>query len=87
MELTRSKRFQREYEKLSQRVQRRVDARFLLFMRDPFDRVLENHQLTGPYSGSRSINLSGDLRAIYVESYPDAFHFLEIGRHRELYGK
>lgn len=45
-----------------------------------------NHKLQGYYEGCRSINVTGDYRAIFVEEV-DSIKFLRIGTHVELYGK
>ena len=53
---------------------------------NPFDLRLNNHPLKGAYASCRSINVGGDLRAIY-EINNDRIVFRLIGTHAELYGK
>lgn len=59
-----------------------------LFIQDPFYPQLNNHALTGKYSGYRSINVTGDWRAIFSE-FEDEFGkvviFEIIGTHSQLY--
>ena len=55
-------------------------------MVNPYDSILHNHPLTGGYEGFRSINVTGDYRAIYVMD-GDVAVFIAIGTHSELFGK
>ena len=51
-----------------------------------YDVLLNNHALSGEYVGCRSINITGDVRAIYEEIKDNHFEFVAIGTHTELYG-
>jgi len=42
--------------------------------------------LSGEYEGSWSINIGGDLRAIYKYEIPDAIIFVDIDTHHNLFG-
>lgn len=86
MRFSRSKRFDKQYRRLSLKIRSKVNDRLVLFAKHPFDPMLENHPLSGGYSGCRSINITGNLRAIYEEITPDMVRFLLIGTHHELYG-
>lgn len=59
--------------------------RLLLFETDPHNHTLRNHPLLGKWYGYRSINLTGDLRAIFRLLNSDHAIFVEIGTHSELY--
>lgn len=59
--------------------------RLKLFGQDEFNPILNNHSLKGKYSGSRSINVTGDLRAIYRKSSNEVM-FVAIDSHSHLYG-
>lgn len=61
--------------------------RFEVFEEDPFHPLLRNHPLAGEFSDCRSINITGDLRAIYEEIDFETIRFLRIGTHHELYGR
>lgn len=63
----------------------KLKIRLKLFGQDQFDPVLNNHSLTGKYSGYRSINVTGDLRAIFKKS-DDTVIFTNIDSHSNLYG-
>lgn len=82
-----SKRFVKQYTKLSPKIQQQFDARLNLFRKDPYNKQLRNHALTGTYMGLRSINISGDLRALYKELESGEIVIYEfIGTHSQLYG-
>ena len=78
--------FHKRYAKMRPSEQKRTDERIRLFAQNPFHPILENHALHHPYEGCRSINITGDLRAIYREVSPDVIHFIITGTHPELYG-
>ena len=84
MELYFHKGFKKQYRRLSQRNQRQFDERLELFTQNPFDSLLNNHSLGGKYKNCRSINITGDLRAIYTTN-KNLVIFLEIGTHSKLY--
>ena len=76
--------FRKQYKKLSPKLQKLFQERFRIFQDDPFGSILNNHSLAGKYKKCRSINISGDLRAIYTTER-DTVIFLVIGTHSELY--
>ena len=65
--------------------QTRCDERIGLFIRDPFHPLLNNHALSGEYKGYKSINIGGDLRAIYEPVTQDIAFFITLGTHPKLY--
>ncbi|MDB5265687.1 MAG: toxin of the YafQ-DinJ toxin-antitoxin system [Parcubacteria group bacterium] len=81
-----SKRFEKQYAKLSVRTQDKITEKLNLFVKNQSDPVLENHMLKGKYKGYRSINITGDLRLIYEQTSPDSVWLLLVGTHHELYG-
>lgn len=84
------KNFLKQLKKAPLEIKKAFAERFKLFLKEPFHSLLNNHSLTGNYSDSRSINITGDWRAIYSESKDEEgvetiiFHFL--GTHSQLYG-
>lgn len=80
------KNFKKKYRKLKFSEQRKFDERLLLFEKEPFNHILNNHFLSGEYLGYRSINITGDIRAHYEEVGLDSVLFINIGTHSELYG-
>jgi addiction module RelE/StbE family toxin len=57
-----------------------------LFAENPNHQALRNHSLTGKYAGFRSIDVTGDWRALY-RTESECIIFVEIGTHPQLYGK
>ncbi len=58
--------------------------RLEIFIEDPFDPRLRNHPLKGKLKGYRSINITGDWRALFKE-VEDGVYFVIIGTHSQLY--
>jgi len=79
------KNFEKQYRKLNQKQKEKVQEKLELFLTDPFDKTLHNHPLKGKYLDYRSINISGDLRAIYKMVNTDECQFIILGSHSELY--
>ncbi|MBI3334960.1 MAG: type II toxin-antitoxin system mRNA interferase toxin, RelE/StbE family [Candidatus Portnoybacteria bacterium] len=77
--------FERRYKRLRKSEQRRVKERLALFLSDEFHPVLNNHPLKGMYKGYRSINIAGDLRAVYKFQNPDIRIFVTVDTHANLY--
>ena len=56
-----------------------------IFLEDKNHISLRNHALMEPYAGIRSIDITGDWRALYREEI-ERIIFVELGTHAELYG-
>ena len=81
-----TKSFTKQYTKLSPAQKRAFQSRLILFMQDPFNKILRNHGLKGKYLGYRSIDIQGDLRALYTVHEDVIVIFGLIGTHSQLYG-
>jgi len=79
------KNFERQYRKLTKREQKKVQERLELFLENPFDPQLNNHPLRGKYTDYRSINTTGDLRAVYKFISEEECVFVAVGSHSKLY--
>ena len=81
-------RFEKKFEKLVVRadpkIKRALKKRIALFINNPHHTQLNNHKLKGKYSGFRSINVTGDWRAVYAERSSVAV-FVDLGTHSQLY--
>jgi len=73
------------YAKQSAKVQARFRMRRDIFLKNTFNPILKNHKLHSPLEGYRSINITGDIRAIYKEESERIVIFVAIGTHGELY--
>ena len=78
--------FKKQYKKLPNRIQLQFDERFLLFLDDPTAPALRVHPLKGKYQGYWSMNITGDIRALYLHVGEELIIFALIGTHSELYG-
>ncbi len=83
-----SRRFNKQLKKLPLQIKIAYRRKILLFLNNPFDPLLNNHALTGILSGNRSINITGDWRIIFHETYKNKQKvciFSAIGTHSQLY--
>ncbi|HRY62334.1 MAG TPA: type II toxin-antitoxin system mRNA interferase toxin, RelE/StbE family [Candidatus Paceibacterota bacterium] len=78
------KRFIKQHKNLK-KIWDKFDERFILFTKDPNHPLLNNHPLHGKYDNYRSINITGDIRAVYKEVNKDLVIFIALGTHSELY--
>ena len=79
--------FKKMYRKLPRDVRTRFIERAELFIVNPRYPLLHDHALTAEWAGHRSINVTGDYRAVYWEVASDTFEFVAIGTHHELFGE
>lgn len=85
MKISYSKNFIKQSKKLNKSVRLRLIARIEIFNKNPLDQELNNHPLKGKYKRYRSINLTGDYRALYLVIGDEAV-FDVVGTHSQLYG-
>ncbi len=78
--------FKKQYQKLPKKFQEQFDERVELFTIDPTNPRLRVHPLQGGFAGYWSMNVNGDLRALYTMRGEDVIIFALIGSHSELYG-
>jgi len=84
MKIVFHKKFNKKFEKLPQKTKEKFYEKLTLFEINQFDQGLNNHRVNYPYLGCRSINITGDIRALY-EAIADTVTFIYIGTHSELY--
>lgn len=80
-----TKSFTKQFKKLRANQQERFYERLELFKKNPQDRLLRDHALKGKYKGFRSIDIEGDLRALYYVKEDIVIVFAIIGTHSQLY--
>ncbi len=78
--------FEKQLNKLSSSTREKFYERLQLFLENPFHPQLHTHPLRGKHEGSYSINITGDIRAIYSVVTEDVYEFGAIGTHHQLYG-
>jgi mRNA-degrading endonuclease YafQ of YafQ-DinJ toxin-antitoxin module len=81
-----TKRFTKQFSKLSPKNRAQFIARQRLWLSDPYNIQLHLHMLTGEYAGLYSINVTGDIRAIYEKVDDSYIIYGFIGTHSQLYG-
>ncbi|MDR3643399.1 MAG: type II toxin-antitoxin system mRNA interferase toxin, RelE/StbE family [Candidatus Doudnabacteria bacterium] len=79
------KHFQKKYSQMPKTIQMAFKERLILFLENPFNSILHNHDVHKAYPGCRSINVSGDYRAIFKQE-ENYVKFVNIDTHSELYG-
>lgn len=84
MQIKFHKQFTKQYDKLPEKIRRKFDERLVVFIIDPFTDQLSNHALNGKYEGLRSINVTGDMRALYRPE-GNTVRFMLIDNHNNLY--
>ncbi len=83
-----SKTFQKQLAKAPAAILKAFKKRRSLFLVDPLHPMLHNHKVKGAYEGMKSINVTGDWRALFREREVGTnkviiFEFL--GTHSQLY--
>jgi len=80
--------FIKQLEKAPHAIKVAFRERRVLFFTNPLHPQLRNHALKGKYTGLRSINITGDWRALYREekvSRDYVIVFMLLGTHSQLY--
>jgi addiction module RelE/StbE family toxin len=84
-----SKKFDKQLKKAPLEIKIAFRNRLSLFLKNKFNSALKNHTLTGNFKGYRSINITGDWRAIYSENFGKTGEgkiiFELLGTHSQLY--
>ncbi|MCK5026782.1 MAG: type II toxin-antitoxin system mRNA interferase toxin, RelE/StbE family [Candidatus Pacebacteria bacterium] len=80
-----SSQFKKQYRKLPKNTQEQFKKRFVLFVEDQTHAQLHVHKLVGEYKSLWSMNISGDIRAVFDVSFKDDILFVAIGSHSTLY--
>ena len=84
MEIQFHKNFKKRFKKIPAKIQEQFYKRLDLFLKNKFDKTLNNHSVGKAFPSCHSINVSGDYRAIF-EDHGDRAVFITIGTHSELY--
>jgi mRNA-degrading endonuclease YafQ of YafQ-DinJ toxin-antitoxin module len=84
MIVTFHKKFSKRFKKIPKKFQEQFYEKLKIFQDNPFAEILNNHAVHYPYENCRSINITGNLRALY-ETGQDRVIFIYIGSHSELY--
>jgi addiction module RelE/StbE family toxin len=85
MNISYHKDFIKDFKKLGRKQKNKFNERQELFEQDQFNLTLNNHPLKGNYLGYRSINITGDLRAIFKQNSENDVTFVVLDSHSNLY--
>lgn len=88
MKVVYGSRFLKKLKKVDVRIKKSVKERILLFSKNPQSRELDNHELRDRWEGHRSVDITGDYRALYKERQigeETVAYFVTFGTHDELY--
>ena len=80
-----SKRFTKQYQRLSPKLQLKTKARIRLWKNRPRDESLRLHRLSGKLKHLYSIDITGDIRAVYEVIDDEVYLYQMIGTHSQLY--
>ncbi len=86
MEFRHTAKFRKQFKKLPTEIQKKFIERLNLFVVDQTHPLLRVHPLQGKYAGYWSINVTGDVRALYRSDSEEIVLFALIGTHSSLYG-
>jgi len=84
MEIDSSPQFRKHLKKAPPNIRNTTQKRLIIFLNNPFHSLLNNHLLKGEYINCRSINITGDWRAIYKQTDENTALFIAIGTHNQL---
>ena len=86
MKIEYSKKFIKEFKRCPEYIKSKLKSRLEIFIEDQSDVMLNNHALLGELKGYRSINITGDWRAIFEDiDNGEIAYFVSIGTHSQLY--
>ena len=80
--------FLKQLKKAPLEIKKSFKKRLVFFLKDEFYPILRNHELTGTLESYRSINITGDWRALYTEhslGNKRVIIFEMLGTHSQLY--
>ena len=86
MEIKFSPQFLKQLHRQTPKIQQKFYERLELWQHDPWHALLRVHTLHGRYHGFYSINITGDMRALYQIVEENLVLFDSIGTHSQLYG-
>ena len=76
-----SKKFRKQYKKLTPKLQQKTTDTISLWSQYPNDDSLRLHKLSGKMSRFYSIDITGDLRALYETVDDQVFLYQMVGTH------
>ena len=84
MIILRHRSFDKQYEKIPVKIKLAFREKMIIFSKNELDPLLNNHSLHGEYADKRSIDVTGNYRALFRKNV-DMITFTDIGTHSQLY--
>ena len=81
-----SKKFKKQYGKLSPKLQQKTKDTISLWAKDPHNEKLRMHRLSGRMKQFYSIDITVDVRALYEIIDEEVYIYQMIGTHSQLDG-
>jgi addiction module RelE/StbE family toxin len=85
MRITTTKKFDKQFRKQPQKIQKEFAKRIEIFLSDMHNPLLNTHKLSGRLKDLWSFSVSGDIRVVFDKSFGDTVILEAIGSHSELY--
>ena len=80
--------FQRQLrERSSKSIREAYRNKVKIFLKNPYDLSLDNHELEHEWKGYRSFDVTDDYRVIFKKSDRETYLFYAFGNHDQLYWK
>ncbi|OGI95423.1 hypothetical protein A2917_02580 [Candidatus Nomurabacteria bacterium RIFCSPLOWO2_01_FULL_42_17] len=81
MKIFYTKKFEREYKKLNKEIKLKVEAREVVFRKNPFSSTLKTHKLSGELEGFWSFSVDFSYRVVFEFFNDGNVFFHSIGSH------
>ena len=81
MKIFYTKKFEREYKKLSKEIKLKVEARESIFRRNPYDPTLKTHKLSGELKDFWSFSVDFKYRIVFEFIEDGNIFFHSVGDH------
>ena len=85
MQISYGRIFKKMFNKQSRQIQDKFNERLMLLIKNQTHSLLNTHLLHGEWLGCKSINITGNIRAVFEEIGENHIEFIAIGSHSELY--
>lgn len=73
--------FVRQYKKLPEQIKDIAEKKFEIFLKDPFDRRLKTHKLSGVLEGFLAFSINHEYRIIFDMDRLGNARFYQVGTH------
>jgi mRNA-degrading endonuclease YafQ of YafQ-DinJ toxin-antitoxin module len=81
MKIFYTKKFNREYKKISKELKLKTETREIIFRKNPFIKTLKTHKLSGELEGFWSFSVDYQIRVVFEFIDSETVFFHSIGDH------